>query len=309
MKLRPLIAVVLTVSGLMLPALVTAQEGGSGIPATLPPAPENSTLSTAQTEALPILLAARADLEIIAAQAVGSANRPSGWNGSVDTNDPNLPLNIRLDLELLASSRWGDDRPPGWFGVIDSVPLAIARDIRHDLELLADDVMGVSTLRPAGWRGDDPIYRCSRSTQALLLRLEADGIEIAIDPAQADYCRNAEIDASLQIERTIMQPISAGAGQTSSSSSYPYIVDSPYGVAFADRNARRIVGVLPVGTGFSPLGRSMVGFSNMTLIEGVDFRIYVDWTTTPLTLEMFNSLTDFDTLGGEIYCDAEWCTG
>lgn len=318
MKLRPVMAIILIVSSLLMSALTLAQDAPVATEEPLPPPPAeeslspapdaNGGLSTEQTEALPIILTARADLEILAAQAIGSAERPPGWNGSVDSNDPDLPLNLRLDLELLASARWGDDRPPHWFGVVDSVPLAFARDIRHDLEVLADDVMGVNTLRPAGWRGDVAMYRCSRATQALLMRLEADGIAITVDPAQADYCRSAEIDASLQIERTILQPVGDEAVQTAASTGYPYVVDSPYVVAFSDRNASRILGVLPEGTGFSPLGRSTVGFSNMTLIEGVDFRVYVDWTTTPLTLEMFDSLPDFETLEvTEVYCDAEWC--
>ena len=73
------------------------------------------------------------------------------------------------------------------------------------------------------------------------------------------------------------------------------------------RDARQKIGVLPVSTGFTTLGRSTVGFSNMTLIEGDGFRVYVDWTTTPLTQDQFEALPDFTTLPGDVYCDVDWC--
>ncbi|MBK8027438.1 MAG: hypothetical protein IPK19_40120 [Chloroflexi bacterium] len=80
-------------------------------------------------------------------------------------------------------------------------------------------------------------------------------------------------------------------------------------MAFLDRDARQKIGVLPVSTGFTALGRSTVGFSNMTLIEGDGFRAYVDWTTTPLTQDQFEALPDFTTLPGDVYCDVDWCGG
>ncbi|MBK8024914.1 MAG: hypothetical protein IPK19_26725 [Chloroflexi bacterium] len=182
---------------------VLAQDGA----ATLPPPADGSTpvateeaaaepdsaLGLEQSAALPILLAARSDLEILATQAIGTSQRPLGWNGSIDTEDPDLPLKIRLDLELLASTIMADVRPEGWFGVVATVPIGIARDIRHDLELLADGVMSVATIRPAGWQGDNPIYRCGRATQSILIMLEKDGLAVPVDPTQPDYCQKAEI--------------------------------------------------------------------------------------------------------------------
>ncbi|MCK6578304.1 MAG: hypothetical protein L6Q98_09395 [Anaerolineae bacterium] len=294
--------------GLSLSTPILAQDAPTATPETAPPpAEEAGTLGLEQSAALPILLAARADLEIIATQAIGTAQRPLGWNGDSDPTNPDLPIQIRLDLELLAGTVLGEGRPEGWFGVVATVPIGIARDIRHDLELVADSVMGVTTIRPAGWQGDSPIYRCGRATQAILIMLEKDGLTIPVDPTQPDYCQKAEIDAAVWVERNVLQPLRARTLNVDTNAAYPFLADSAFVVAFLDRDARQKIGVLPQGAGFNPLGRSTVGFSNMTLIEGDGFRVYVDWTTTPLTQGQFEALPDFDTISDPIYCDADWC--
>lgn len=297
------------------------QVGGQDV-ATLPPpadagapsdgsAPaegsDSATLGLEQSAALPILIAARDDLELIATQSIGSGLRPVGWDNNLDPTDPDYNIKLRINLELLASSIWGDPRPADWFGVVATVPIGIARDIRHDLELVADEVMGRATIRPAGWQGDNPIYRCGRATQAILTMLEADNLTIPVDVSQEDYCKKAELDAAIYVERNVLQPLRTETLHTDTNASYPFQAETAYVVAFLDRDARHKIGVLPVGTGFDVLGRSTVGFSNMTLIEGRGFRVYVDWTTTPLTLDQFNALPDFDTIGGDTRCDAEWC--
>ncbi|MBK8027439.1 MAG: hypothetical protein IPK19_40125 [Chloroflexi bacterium] len=93
------------------------------------------------------------------------------------------------------------------------MPIGIARDIRHDLELLADGVMSVATIRPAGWQGDNPIYRCGRATQSILIMLEKDGLTVPVDPTQPGYCQKAEIDAAVWVERNVSQPLRAGTLQ------------------------------------------------------------------------------------------------
>jgi hypothetical protein len=283
--------------------------GGEAI-ATLPPPPDAtpSALGAEQIAALPILAAAIADIDLLATQAIGTAQRPVGWSSTADLNDPDLPIKVRLNLELLATLIGGDARPAGWFGVVGTVPIGIARDIRHDLELLADGVLGTSAIRPAGWQGDNPIYRCGRATQAILILLEAQNLTIPVDFTQPDYCARAEIDTAVYVERNVLQPLRAGAIQRAGvARTYTYTTTRPFGVVFFDRDARRRAGVLPVETGFEAIGRSTRGFSNMTLIEGDGFRLYVDYTTTPLTRAQFEALPDFTDLGLEIFCAAQWC--
>lgn len=277
-------------------------------PGATPEVSPTSALGLEQTEALPILINDRADLELLATTAIGSAERPIGWSGSIDVTDPQLPLWIRLDLETLAGSIMGPDkRPPGWFGVVPSIPIAVARDIRHDLELLADVVMGASTIRPAGWKGDDPMYRCSRATQALFAVLQKDRVTFKIDFTQPDYCNVAEITASRYVERQIIQPppVIPTAGPADQMR-YPYRVDNPFVVAFMDRKARHKIGVLPVGTGFQPVSRSYVEFSNMMLVQGDGFQVFIDYTTTQITTAQFLGLPD---VGGDANtaCQADWC--
>lgn len=281
--------------------------------ATLPPVeqptvePTVSALGVEQLEALPILISARNDLELLATAAIGSTQRPVGWSGSIDVNDPQLPLWIRLDLETLAGAVMGvESRPVGWFGVVASIPLAVARDVRHDLELLATEVIGAPGVRPAGWLGDDPIMRCNRATQSLFTLLQDRGIEIQIDFTQPDYCRTAEDTASRFVERQVLQPPMLSASAAVSQGRYAFVVDNPFMVAFLDRVARQKIGVLPVGTGFDPVSRSYVEFSNMMVVRGDGFQVFVDYTTTPLSIEEFLALPDVGG-GGGIYCDAEWC--
>lgn len=271
------------------------------------PEPTVSALGVEQIEAVPILISARNDLELLATAAIGSSQRPVGWSGSIDVNDPQLPLWIRLDLETLAGAIMGvDNRPDGWFGVVASIPLAVARDIRHDLELLATQVIGAPGVRPAGWLGDDPMMRCNRATQSLFTLLQDRGIEIAIDFTQPDYCRAAEDAASRFVERQVLQPPALSADAAVAQGRYQFVVDNPFMVAFLDRVARRKIGVLPVGTGFDPVARSYVEFSNMMVVRGDGFQVFVDYTTTPLTIEEFLALPDMGS-GSATNCDAEWC--
>ena len=267
-------------------------------------------LGVEQTEALPILISARADLEPLATTAIGSAQRPIGWSGSIDVTDPQLPLWIRLDLETLAGAVMGaDKRPPGWFGVVPSIPLAVARDIRHDLELLADVVIGAPGLRPAGWKGDDPMYRCDRATQSLFTLLKSRGIKVTVDFTQPNYCDIATLAASRYVERQILQPppvVASNGTNTADQLRYPFQADNPFVVAFLDRKARHKIGVLPPGTGFQPISRSYVDYSNMMLVQGDNFQVFVDYTTTTVTAEQFLALPD---IGGEgsTSCQAAWC--
>ncbi len=286
-----------------LPPPEVTTEPGAG-----PTAVPTSALGLEQTEALPILINDRADLELLATTAIGSAQRPIGWSGTIDVTDPQLPLWIRLDLETLAGAVMGPDkRPPGWFGVVPSIPIAVARDIRHDLELLADVVVGSPTVRPGGWKGDDPMYRCTRATQALFALLQHDRVTFKVDFTQPNYCDVAEVTASRYVERQIIQPPPAIATSGPADQlRYPYQVDNPFVVGFLDRKARQKIGVLPVGTGFQPVSRSYIEFSNMMLVQGDGFLVFVDYTTTQITTEQFLGLPDVGS-GGGTTCSADWC--
>lgn len=275
--------------------------------ASMPP------LSLEAAEALPILVSARHDLELLADQALGAGQRPAGWSGSLDVADPNLPLYIRLDLETLAGAALGADvRPKEWFGVVASSPLAIARDVRHDLELLADSVVGASTLRPGNWVGDDPLMRCNRATQALVPLLERSGFTVDVDYTQPNYCNEIEVQVSRYVETRIIQPpaVVSAPGVTTggviTGVAQPYLTETQFVVAFYDTRARRRAGVLPVGTGFRPVSRSTVEFSNMMLIEGEGFSLFVDYTTTPVSLAEFEALPPVS-LGATTDCRAAWC--
>lgn len=291
-------------------ATLPAPSDGSQVQATVTATP-GTTLTLEQTEALPVLAAARADLDILASDRLGADTRPPGWNGDSDPNNPALNEAIRLDLEALATAILGENiRPDGWIGYIVSVPLLIARDIRHDLELLADTAIGDPLVRPNGWQGDDPIYRCSRSAQNLLEVLERVYQYFPqVDFSRADACEVLEEQVNFYVETRVVQPFANATPIVAFSlptTDQPFQVDSAFVIAFADLNARRRYGVIPAGTGFSILARSGNQFSNMMLIAGADFQVFTDFIYTPVTEAQYTALPEVGD-GQTVFCNASWC--
>jgi hypothetical protein len=259
------------------------------------------------SDVLPILINARTDLEILVTSQLGG-ERPVGWSGSLDITNPQLALLIRLDLEVLAARLLGaDQRPDGWFGAVSSTPNAIARDIRHDLELLADKVIQPS-VRPPGWAGDLPIMRCDRSTQNLvrLLEITAQFI-VTADPGSLNYCQQVAIQASQFTEARILNPSSSTAISSGAAPAGSITANGNITIAFLDRNARRSVGVVPPSEPFVPVARSYAQFSNMVLVRGANFEVFVDYTTTTLTRAQFEALGDVNSITPATACDAYWC--
>jgi hypothetical protein len=261
-------------------------------------------------EGTSILINARSDLELLANERLGT-QRPEGWSGSIDINDPQLVILVRLDLELLTGQLVGQNvRPPGWFGAVPSTPFAIARDIRHDLELLAD-VTGLPNVRPPGWAGDDPIYRCDRATQTLVSLLERGGVfQLAIDPLATDYCQQAAVEASRFAEANLLSNPAPGAapGSAAAPQAGSVTVDNSFTAAFLDLNARQRVGLIPTGETFTPVARSANPFSNMMLVRGNGFEVYVDYATTAVSTEEFQALPTVETVPPNTACTALWCS-
>jgi phosphate transport system substrate-binding protein len=250
-----------------------------------------------------LLVNARVDLEALAAEKTGTT-RPSGWSGNLDVNNPQLPLLIRLDLELLAATVYGANaRPENWFGAVNSTKFAIARDIRHDLEILADAILG-STTRPATWAGSDALYRCDRSTQSLVSLLQKFNLyTISANAQSPDFCEQLALDISRFTEVNLL-PTGAGGG---SSAPGAVTIDTQFGVAFFDRGARATAGVIPQGTSVKPIARSYAQFSNMTLVEGDGFRIFIEWPNTTLSKTEWEKLPNEAEMEYETVCETGWC--
>ncbi len=289
-----------------------------GEPTLTPMPPSEQPPPTEETpnlfgNALTVLINARNDLELLATSELGR-DRPEGWNGSLDINDPQLPLFIRLDLEVLARTLLGSDsRPEGWFGAIPSSMDAIARDIRHDLELLADAILPPD-FRPPGWSGGEPLMRCDRSVQTLVQLLIQGGVFTpSVDPAAPDYCQQIELEATRFAEVNLLSNPKAqefGIFAFDPFATPPaYTVVTDFAVAFLDRSAVNQVGVIPNGTGITPIGRSYAEFSKMTLVQGDGFLVFVDYRDTNLSEDEWRDLPNADTLGVEPFCGAEWCLG
>lgn len=257
-----------------------------------------------------IVVDSRADIELLAATALQSPVRPEGWNGSLDVNNPQLPLLIRLDLELLAGVTLGlDQRPNGWFGAVPSTESAFIRDIRHDIELLADTLFGFNN-RPEGWIGGPPLFRCNRATQTLVNMLQRGGVfTLSIDPSAPDYCIQAEIEASRFSEVNLLGGTQGAIFSSNVQSALPgaVTIQTDFAVAFLDKNAALRVGVIPNGTPVTPQARSTSQFSNMVLVSGDGFAVFIEFTNTNLSEEQFRNLPDSDQAPIEPFCAAIWC--
>lgn len=262
--------------------------------------------SPIEPEALAILTASRNDLDILVTQNMG-ADRPVGWTGSGDVMNIQLPILIRLDLELLAGQLLGpDQRPVGWFGAVPSTAFAIARDIRHDLELLADQV-NPSNIRPPGWVGADPVMRCDRSVQTLVFVLErTSGYKLGVDPLGQDFCRLAELQATAYAEANLL-PNQRAANNGATASGGANQIVSPYAVAFLDRFGRRPTGSIPVGEPITPVARSYTQFSKMMLVRGNGFLVFIDYSASSISENQFAALPDVNGVSSQLSCTAEWC--
>lgn len=277
--------------------------------------PEAAAVPPYDAATLQLLIMARSDLELLANKHLGQ-QRPPGWSGSADINDPQLPLLVRLDLELLVGTLIApDQRPPGWFGPVPGTANSIARDIRHDLELLADTV-DQSGIRPAGWAGSDPLLRCDRALQTLVGLLERSAnFILPIDVNNPDFCRLAEQQAT-QFAEANNVTINPGAPAASNPAAAPNIVAAPPGSArvtgalalgFLNRYATEHVGLIPVGTPVSPVARSFTEFSRMMLVRGDGFELFVDHRDTTVTDAEFAVLPNVDGVQVNTHCDAAWC--
>ncbi len=278
-------------------------------------APSEATATPAIGPEIPVLLSARSDLELLAGTVLPQG-RPIGWTGATNPADPQLALLTRLDLELLAGGVLGaDQRPDGWFGAVPSTAYAIARDIRHDLELLADQALGAG-VRPPGWLGGDAIMKCSRATQALVSFLERalEGAPVQFtlqaDPNSADFCRQAETQAAQFAEVNLLSDASSRGAGLLAGQGLPgsVTINSNFAIAFLDRGAALRVGIVPNGTAVTPVARSYAEFSNMMLVKGPDFQVFLDYQFTTITPEEFKALPDVaSTADTETNCAAEWC--
>ncbi|MCB9461383.1 MAG: substrate-binding domain-containing protein [Anaerolineaceae bacterium] len=307
-----------TPTALPTPAVVEAPEQTveEGLEEVVEPPVNEAVVDQAlqeQLNAIQILADARSDMELFAVTMFG-AERPEGWNGSLNTDDPQLALLIRLDLEILAASQLGTDvRPFGWFGAVPSSQYAIARDVRHDLELLADAIFGFSE-RPTGWEGpSDAIMRCDRSTQSLVGLLRLSGVYAVpnADPNSATYCDDLAQQAAVFTESSLLNRSDVtinvpGAGLNGSFNG-DATIDSEFAVGFYDRGAAIRGGVIPLGTPVRVIARSYADFSNMMLIQGEGFALYVEHQSTTITPAEFFALKDAANSGMETFCNALWC--
>ncbi|GAB1422324.1 hypothetical protein MASR2M15_25520 [Anaerolineales bacterium] len=282
-----------------------------------PPLPEPSDVGAVQDtnafqfgEATSILIDARSDLELLASNQLG-IQRPEGWSGSLNVEDPQLPILIRLDLELLANALVGGNvRPTGWFGAVPGDVYYIARDIRHDLELLANTVNGEQRL-PEWLGAPDPLMACSRSTQILARFLLTDALFVSdANPASPDYCTVLETQVSQYGENLLLNKAEGRSLFTRpevASAPGTHTINWQFAVSYLDVGAGRNSGVMPYGQTFQPIARSYSTFSRMTLVQGDKFLVFIEWTASDMTEDDYDALPDVAQGSYQTFCEAKWC--
>jgi hypothetical protein len=276
--------------------------------------PENTPEPTPFPTATPeipaevfVLLDVRTDMERLADENFGVGSRPAGWNGVISPFEPQIALLTRADLELLATTLINPTaRPAAWIGAFASTPFAVARDVRHDLEQLADYVYGRDA-RPDGWLGGDPLMRCNRATQALVALLQRGGIyRLEVQANAPNFCREVELSVTRFTETELL----ANAGNLFSnqvSLLAEHEITTDFAVAFLDPGAVGRVGRIPRGTPIQVLGRSTTAFSNMMLVQGDSFIVFVEYTNTTVSEAQFRGLNNWEGLQLSTGCFADWC--
>lgn len=289
-----------------------AVEAGAEViqPVEQPPSepPTNPEPDNLFGDSLSELINLRNDLELLAT-AVKGTTRPDGWSGNLDVTNPQLPLLIRTDMELLLADTLGFDVPAGWFGFSLTATQYQVRDLRHDIDLLADALLGVGS-RPNGWGGSpNPLWACDRGTQTLVLLLgQGDFFNAVADPADPNYCSILELQTTNFVEQSLFTIDTTDSYFTASvKTALPgsVLVNSDFAVGFFDIVASQRAAVVPNGTAVTPVGRSPVQFSRMILIEGDGFLLYVEYPSTSLTQEEFETLDAAPDV--QTFCNANWC--
>lgn len=259
-------------------------------------------------DSLAELINLRNDLELLATAIQGTV-RPDGWSGNLDVTNPQLPLLIRTDMELLLADTLGFDVPEGWFGISLSDTQYQVRDLRHDIELLADALVGVGS-RPTGWTEViNPLWSCDRATQTLVLLLaQGDFFNAVADPASPDYCAILELQATTFVEQNLFTIDTTDAYFTAAvKTTLPgsVLVNTDFAVGFFDITATQRAAVIPNGTPITPVGRSSVQFSRMMMVEGDGFLLFVEYPFTSMTEEEFETLEVAPAV--QSFCNADWC--
>lgn len=259
-------------------------------------------------DSLTELINLRNDLELLAT-AVQGTSRPDGWSGNLDVTNPQLPLLIRTDMELLLADTLGFSIPAGWFGISLGAVQYQVRDLRHDIEILADALLGAGS-RPNGWGGNpNPLWACDRSVQTLYkLMAQGDFFVAVADPASPDYCAILELQLTNFAEQNLFTIDTTESYFTSAvKTTLPgsVLINTDFAVGFFDIVASQRAAVIPNGTAVTPVGRSTVQFSRMALVEGEGFLLFVEYPSTSLSEEEFRVLDAAPAV--QTFCNADWC--
>jgi hypothetical protein len=166
----------------------------------------------------------RADLEVLADEALSAGTRPDGWTFNLNnTGSPTYIADLWFDNELLATAVLGNERPANWIGApVTQDTVIVGRNIRHDVEVLANQVFGLGN-RPENWKGALALFRCERTLMNIVQVLRASfNVRLQTPDNAVNYCQVVadEVQAEIlnqvlstpEIEQALPEVILAGRG-------------------------------------------------------------------------------------------------
>ncbi|MBC8098590.1 MAG: hypothetical protein H7Y11_04050, partial [Armatimonadetes bacterium] len=247
--------------------------------------------------------AVRGDLERLVDERRGVGNRPTGWSGNRDAGTTTFLDDLVRDLEIFTDSELGIGvRPPGWSRAIRNSPALSNDNLRFNLETLTDQLLG-ENIRPNGWQGLDPVDRCEPTVQTLVLLVS---LTIASPPIPADvtddsvFCTEiARVTNDFAENPPPVEDQAVEAG---------LIGRSQLAFSYLDVSALQYMGVMPRDVEFRAVFRNF-NESNMMLVSGDDFVLFIDRRFTTLPEEVFLRLPTLENRKPLTFCDANWCNG
>jgi len=246
----------------------------------------------------------RGDLERLADELLGLAQRPPGWIGNLGEDSPTLLPDASTDLEALADVELGvSQRPEEWARFFPNSPAGAYRSLRFNLETLADLTLGAG-VRPTGWEADNPIYGCDPLVQVLVF-ISQERYSFAVDETFADSDRFCEL-TTFEANNFAESPPEIVVEEEEEDTRFR--AESRVAFTYLDVAATQYMGPMPYGVEFRAWYRNF-SESNMMFVSGDNFALYIDrrWTTLPE--ELFVQLPTLDGVRPLAFCDAPWCNG
>lgn len=254
--------------------------------------------------------AVRGDLERLQDELYGVGIRPTAFGYppfeavNRDASTPSFVTDLVRDLDLAADAQLGvGARPTGYVTPNANLDPLNYLTVRRNLELLTDATYGEDR-RPAGWQGVNPLERCDPVLRILSFLVQS---AYNFDPGSVDsvtpgYCTRLSNAVNTIVENPPVIDVAAVVNEQRTNGT------SNFAFTYLDVAATQYMGIMPGGIPFRAIYRHY-GRSNMMLVSGDNFALYIDRRFTDFSETSFRSLPTTENVTPLTFCDAGWCNG